>query len=589
MKHLTLYLLFGAILLMAACADDPAGTLDVYALNQDGPQAGVSLKLDPGGASAVTDTAGLATFSDLPPLDYLIAATHPELGENTALVSVRDEETAAVYLYLPGRYNQPPEVSWLYPTPDYDYDVRQDEIWHLTATIRDDRDAEGTVSYSVNSDLDGPIVSGLDSAGYLDRRAPVLSVGTHTLTLTATDSEGRSQEASVVVTVEPGWPSLTLFEPTAEGDGLRIRWSAWPAESFASYSLLRYTPNDAFLNTIAVFENRQDTVFLDRTVPFNKQVEYAVQVRYKPEYDYHDEVRSETLFTELRYGRIDLESPIYEILSDPKRNLLYGADRENDRVVVMDVATKAVTGYVTVGSQPEDLALSPNGDSLFVANSGSNSVSVIDLATTRLARTITLPPAYYGLRFLPERIAALSDGRLAFVSSTGVTGLWLYRPKVDTLTYVTRTTVALQNFAVAPDHSTLYVTENGGGGQQVERYVSTADGNLRLEQSSEPGNGGPRCVLSGDGRYVFFANRKLDARDLRRVLVTFPDPYDTDIRLSNYDGSRAMGQYFYYDGETGAAGQPVRESTYVLSYDPVRSLSFHHTRYTKVVTVIPFP
>lgn len=589
MKHLTQPLLYTLLIFLSACAGDPAGTLEVYAFNEDGVQGGVSITLEPGGATGLTDTSGLVTFPELTPVDYLITANHAELGSNSALVSIRDEETAIIYLQLSGRYNQPPEIRWLNPNPDYEADSRQNESLRFEASILDDRDAVSTISYEMTSDLDGLILTGVDSAGYLDRFSPELSVGVHTLTIAATDSEGLRGEARVKMTILPSWPTIKLFEPVVDGDALRITWSAWPEESFARYYILRHIPNDPFMGTLAVIENREDTVFIDRSVPFNKRAEYSVQVEYKDEYTDMDQVRSDTIVTELRYGRIDLESPLVEILSDPKRNLLYGADRENDRVVVMDVATRKVSAYLDVGSQPEDLALSPNGDTLFVATSGSNSISVIDLATRSLARMLRLPPARFGLRLLPERIAALSDGRLALVGREGVSGLYLYRPHVDTLTYVTYTSIAAENFAVSPDHTTLYISESGGGGQQVERYVTTPDGNLLLDQLSEPGSGGPRCVLSSDGRYVFHENKKLDALDLKRVLVTYTDPYDTDIRLSNRDATSVMGQYYYYDGVTGERGPRVREDTYVMSYDPIRNLSFHHTRYTKVVTVIPFP
>ena len=589
MKQLPLYPFYLLLFVLAACTNDPAGSLEVNVSNADGVQGGVTVTLDPGGAAAMTDASGWARFPDLPPVDYLVSASHPELGSNSALVSVQDEEEAGVYLRLPGRYNQPPEVEWHIPHPDYNYDQRQSEILSFSATILDDRDPEGTVSYVLTSDLDGTLLTGVDSAGYFDRISPQLSRGQHTLTLTATDSEGLQGGASVQVTIYPDWPTITLFEPVAEGDALRITWSSWPDSSFATYQLLRHTPYNSFMNTLAVIENREDTVYTDRTVPFNKWAQYAVQVTYKPEFEHIDEVRSEIIETELAYGRIDLESPLHELLSDPKRNLLYGADREHDRVVIIDVQSRQVSRYVAVGSQPEDLALSPNGDTLFVANSGSNSISVIDLATKQLARTLTLPPARYGLRFLPERIAALTGGRLALIGSEGPSGLFLYRPDLDTLTYLTRASPTLQNFAVSPDFTVLYVAEDGGGGQQVKRYVTTPDGNLSLQQSSPPGNGGPRCVLSSDGQYVFFEDQKFPADDLSRVLVTFPDPYNTDIRLSNRDGTKVMGQYAYYDGTTGARLGPVREDTYLITYDPVRNLSFHHTRYTRVVTVIPFP
>ena len=50
--------------------------------------------------------------------------------------------------------------------------------------------------------------------------------------------------------------------------------------------------------------------------------------------------------------------------------------------------TNAVTATITVGGEPEGVAVSPDGSKVYVANSNSDTVSVISTATNRVTATI---------------------------------------------------------------------------------------------------------------------------------------------------------------------------------------------------------
>jgi len=68
------------------------------------------------------------------------------------------------------------------------------------------------------------------------------------------------------------------------------------------------------------------------------------------------------------------------------------------------------TGTVPVGSQPIGVAIDPTGTLAFVANSDSNSVSVVDVKGDSVITTIPLP-------YSPTNVAFSSDGHQVFVSS----------------------------------------------------------------------------------------------------------------------------------------------------------------------------
>lgn len=74
------------------------------------------------------------------------------------------------------------------------------------------------------------------------------------------------------------------------------------------------------------------------------------------------------------------------VLPDPRRAQLYVAVTNHDGVAVVSTMTNTVTQFINLkrpegyGTQPVALALAPDGETLFVANAGENSVTAVALA-----------------------------------------------------------------------------------------------------------------------------------------------------------------------------------------------------------------
>ena len=73
-----------------------------------------------------------------------------------------------------------------------------------------------------------------------------------------------------------------------------------------------------------------------------------------------------------------------DLIYDPARNLVYIANFSRSEVDIYDVAARRLTGSVPVGVLPGSLALSPDLNTLYVANLGSNTVSAVNLNTRQL-------------------------------------------------------------------------------------------------------------------------------------------------------------------------------------------------------------
>jgi YVTN family beta-propeller protein len=88
----------------------------------------------------------------------------------------------------------------------------------------------------------------------------------------------------------------------------------------------------------------------------------------------------------------------------PNGHVVYVSNTVSGTVSVIDATSRYVVDTIRVGTEPYGLALTPNGRKLYVANERSNDVSVINTATNRVIKTIT------GVGDEPRGVAVTSDG-----------------------------------------------------------------------------------------------------------------------------------------------------------------------------------
>ena len=143
-------------------------------------------------------------------------------------------------------------------------------------------------------------------------------------------------------------------------------------------------------------------------------------------------------------------------------NTLYFADTGNDMVSIIDAATLDPKNYnpaetdIHVGINPDDLAVSPDGTQLWVADTGPQTgpgaptnIEVISTATDDVTATLLLPSA-------PEQVAFSPSGATVYVTTAA--GLWVFNTATHQVTSVIRGLGDPHGIAVSPDGSTVYVT-----------------------------------------------------------------------------------------------------------------------------------
>jgi DNA-binding beta-propeller fold protein YncE len=98
----------------------------------------------------------------------------------------------------------------------------------------------------------------------------------------------------------------------------------------------------------------------------------------------------------------------------PNGRTLYLADSLGDTVIPVNTATHTVGTPITVAADPNAIAITPNGKTLYVASgtSGSGAVTPINTATNKAGPAISVP-------LDPEALLITPNGKTVYVASLG--------------------------------------------------------------------------------------------------------------------------------------------------------------------------
>lgn len=116
--------------------------------------------------------------------------------------------------------------------------------------------------------------------------------------------------------------------------------------------------------------------------------------------------------------RIQLPAKPYTCLTSRSKSLLFVSLWGGSSVAVFDVKSCELLRTIHVGDHPNDMAESPDGKRLFVANANHNTVSVIDIELGKVEETITtalFPKAPSGST--PNSVALNGDGTRLYIAN----------------------------------------------------------------------------------------------------------------------------------------------------------------------------
>lgn len=115
---------------------------------------------------------------------------------------------------------------------------------------------------------------------------------------------------------------------------------------------------------------------------------------------------------------------LIDIVPDYVRQYLYIANSGMNRVEVFDIRRKQFLSPIKVGQLPRSLALAPDGNTLYVACSGGEVISIIDLVQMQNVGRVKFPPIPFNgnVPVITPSVIAASQHGLQIVMSNGT--LW---------------------------------------------------------------------------------------------------------------------------------------------------------------------
>jgi YVTN family beta-propeller protein len=139
----------------------------------------------------------------------------------------------------------------------------------------------------------------------------------------------------------------------------------------------------------------------------------------------------------------------------PEGAQLYVANKGSNNVSVINTASGIVTGSIPVGTAPWGLGINPSGMLAYVANSGSGTVSVIDIAANSVITNIQVGSNPHWLSFTP-------DGKFAYITNNNSGSVSV----VDAGTHQVIRTIRVgshpEGLCFYPDGSRVYIATDSG-------------------------------------------------------------------------------------------------------------------------------
>ncbi|MDP6556195.1 MAG: beta-propeller fold lactonase family protein [Pirellulaceae bacterium] len=89
-------------------------------------------------------------------------------------------------------------------------------------------------------------------------------------------------------------------------------------------------------------------------------------------------------------------SPL-QLAVSPDGKRVFTANRTANSISIIDVASRQVTGEITVGAGPNGVAVNPGGNTVYVANRLDDTVSVVDVATAKATHQIAVANQPYDI------------------------------------------------------------------------------------------------------------------------------------------------------------------------------------------------
>jgi YVTN family beta-propeller protein len=172
----------------------------------------------------------------------------------------------------------------------------------------------------------------------------------------------------------------------------------------------------------------------------------------------------------------------------------YVANSGSNTVSVIKTADDTVLATVPVGPNPANVAVTPDGTKAYVTNAGANSVSVINTGNNTVSATVTVGPH-------PVDVAVTPDGTKAYVTNAGANSVSVINTSMDLVAATVLVGNRPADVAITPNGTKAYVTNVGSNS------VSVINTGTNVVVATVPVGRNPSdMAITPDGAKAYVAN-----------------------------------------------------------------------------------
>jgi len=257
---------------------------------------------------------------------------------------------------------------------------------------------------------------------------------------------------------------------------------------------------------------------------------------------------------------------VHSIAIHPSKKFLYTANAsESDvsRYVVSNTGSLTeMTPRTIVGTSPTLLVMDSAGAFLYVANSGSDDISVFSIDAGSGALTAVAAPFPTGIT--PSNMALSPSGNVLYVTGAGTTQfgyieVFSLNAGIATLIQVAQSGTNPFGLAIDPGGSHLYTANTGDN--SISEFTINPDGSLTELSGSPIGEAfsAPVALLvDGSGKYLYVANEGSGTSNLAAYAIGSDggltlltnSPFGT-AKEPNVIASDPAGRYLFVGNQSG--------------------------------------
>ncbi|MBB3207180.1 DNA-binding beta-propeller fold protein YncE [Rhodopirellula rubra] len=191
---------------------------------------------------------------------------------------------------------------------------------------------------------------------------------------------------------------------------------------------------------------------------------------------------------------------VQEMVAHPTLPYMFVSVTNQDRVVVINTLTLSIEASVETGRGPSGMALSPDGSRLYVANSQTQNIGVIDVETFESLPGISIAQ-------IPRDVEVGADGRLFVLGHLNL--MQLSPVTGEAIGETLPVSVSGGEIKISPDRTRLYYADaNSTPASLYQIDISSTPARV-VWQSEEnvdlSGSNGQSLALSPDGQLIAYA------------------------------------------------------------------------------------